>query len=113
MPRAKSLGHVQQMTDQAQWAKDAACKDDDPKLFDTIRNGKLTVIDDDVEAARDTCADCPVMLRCLENAIRFGAADGVWGGMVDEERRAWALLHHPEWLPPEARDGAAAEVLAA
>jgi WhiB family transcriptional regulator, redox-sensing transcriptional regulator len=108
MPRLKPDRYVRQMADQAQWGHDAACKDDDPALFDTISTSLGTTIDDDTEAARDTCADCPVMLRCLEHAIRFDVQDGVWGGMVHEERQLWALQHHPEWMTPEARQRAAA-----
>jgi WhiB family redox-sensing transcriptional regulator len=99
------------MADQAQWADQAACRDEDPALFDTVRTSKETVIDDDVETARDICADCPVMMRCLENAIRFGATDGVWGGMVDEERLAWALVNRPGWLPAAMRFQSGSEMV--
>lgn len=103
MPRVKPTGFIHQMSDQAQWASQSSCRDDDPRLFDTIRTNKLTVVDDDVRTAMDICADCPVMLRCLEHAIRFDMRDGVWGGMVYEDRVEWALRHHPEWLPAGVR----------
>lgn len=109
MPREKPNGFIGQMADQARWANGCSCVDENPKLFDTVRTNKLTVIDDDVRAARDICADCPVMLDCLAHAIRFDMRDGVWGGMVYEERVAWALQHHPEWLPASVRAQAQAE----
>jgi hypothetical protein len=56
----------------------------------------------------DICADCPVMLRCLKHAVQFDVQDGVWGGMVPEQRQLWALQHHPEWMSPEARRKAVA-----
>ena len=33
------------------------------------------------------CATCPVRAQCLEQALRDGERDGIWGGATPEERR--------------------------
>lgn len=45
------------------------------------------------EEARETCAGCPVRLRCLETAVAAGGAVsfggyGMWGGLSPRERRS-------------------------
>ncbi|MFT7601332.1 MAG: WhiB family redox-sensing transcriptional regulator [Acidimicrobiales bacterium] len=36
----------------------------------------------DIAAAKQVCADCPVIAPCLEGAIRRGEPWGVWGGQL-------------------------------
>lgn len=103
MPHPKPQEHVEQMADQARWAGDRACRDEDPRLFDTRMLNKQTLVDEDTEAAMDICAECPVMMRCLENAVRFDVREGVWGGMVYEQRLAWSIRNRPDWLPAGQR----------
>ncbi len=81
-----------QMADQRKWGPQAACRGV-TGLFDTYTASGVTIIDSDVEMARDICSACPVMLDCLRHAVRFGIDDGVWGGLVAEERNAWAAEH--------------------
>ncbi len=92
-----------QMADQAQWIEDAECRDWPPDLFDTMtvtrKSGdtkvKVTLVPDEdaaanIKLAREVCTGCPVMMDCLRHAVRFGVDHGVWGGMLVEERMAWA-----------------------
>lgn len=92
MPQRKP-GIDGQMADQRKWGPLAACNGMDGSLFDTITASGVTVIDSDVELARDICTACPVMLDCLRHAVRFAIPDGVWGGLVAEEREQWAAEH--------------------
>lgn len=39
------------------------------------------------ERAKGICAHCPVAAQCLEEALRLGLDDGIWGGLAPEERR--------------------------
>lgn len=87
-----------QMADQARWGREAACKNYPAVMFDTIkivqrrpgtgRKVRSTLITGDVERARAICEGCPVKMNCLQHALRFKVPDGVWGGMVIEEREA-------------------------
>ena len=38
--------------------------------------------------AREVCADCPVRLDCLIDALDHRIVFGVWGGMTERERRS-------------------------
>ena len=42
--------------------------------------------DDDAKAI---CRTCPVILDCRNHALSTREPYGVWGGMTEEERRAW------------------------
>lgn len=103
MPYPKPNGFIAQMADQAEWSGDRACRTEDASLFDTIQVNKMTLIDEDTEAAMEICLGCPVMMRCLENATRWDVQHGIWGGMTYEQRMAWAETHRPDWLPVRAR----------
>ena len=41
----------------------------------------------DQKRARQVCADCPVRLQCLAEALDDRIQYGVWGGMTERERR--------------------------
>ena len=64
-------------TTRQMWASDAACAamEDATRLFfsDEIV---------DIAAAKRICAECPVMVDCLETALRQGEQFGVWGGQL-------------------------------
>ena len=79
-----------EMTALAGWVDQAACKDRDPKDWDTTRVNQVTLINEAVDRARDTCLSCPVMMDCLLHGVVFDKKDQVWGGMTDEERAEWA-----------------------
>lgn len=87
-----------------QWLPRAGCRNRDPRMFDTVVTRKhreaadqepSTVIDENVEAAREVCASCPVMMNCLTFAVAEEMPSGVWGGLVVEERTAWAIRNGP------------------
>lgn len=66
--------------DDSTWRTDAACADMDPDLF-------FAGDDQDVDAAKQVCARCPVRIECLETALAVNEMHGVWGGMAESERR--------------------------
>lgn len=79
-----------EMTALAEWVDRAACKERDPKDWDTIKANNATTVTEAVDRAREACLSCPVMMECLIHSIVFDKQDQVWGGMTDEERQAWA-----------------------
>jgi hypothetical protein len=42
----------------------------------------------DIEAAKAICFECPVRLRCLDEAIRDPHVRGIWGGASERERQS-------------------------
>ena len=42
-----------------------------------------------IDEAKQVCRRCPVMEPCLEWAVESGQDAGVWGGMSEDERRAY------------------------
>jgi WhiB family redox-sensing transcriptional regulator len=40
-------------------------------------------------AAKAVCARCPVREPCLDWALETNQGSGVWGGMSEDERRAY------------------------
>lgn len=65
------------------WRDQAACQGKDPNLFYPEHRGFW-----DASAALAICAECPVRDPCLEYALANNERHGVWGGVLDEERRA-------------------------
>ena len=97
-----------QMADQRRWVYDAECQDWPPDLFDTMTvtrkagGGKVRVTlipdeetADNIKLAREVCTGCPVMMQCLRHAVQFDVDHGIWGGMLVEERAAWAARELP------------------
>ena len=41
------------------------------------------------ERAKAICQDCPVLEECRDHALSTREPYGVWGGMSEEERRAY------------------------
>lgn len=69
----------------ADWAEHAACRDLDPELFFPV--GLTGPGWEQLQAAREVCARCPVVRSCLDWALEAGVSDGVWGGTTPDERR--------------------------
>ena len=69
------------------WQNSAACRDCDPELFFPIGNTGPALLQSD--EAKQVCRRCPVMEPCLEWAVESGQDAGVWGGMSEDERRAY------------------------
>jgi WhiB family transcriptional regulator, redox-sensing transcriptional regulator len=68
------------------WRSAAACQDADPDLFFPVSGSGKSL--EQIESAKAICATCPVRPDCLAFALRIGQADGIWGGLTEEERRA-------------------------
>ncbi|MEB8343027.1 WhiB family transcriptional regulator [Streptomyces endophyticus] len=69
-----------------EWLDSAACADEDPDLFFPV--GTTGPAMDDVEAAKEVCRRCPVIMDCLRWAVTSGQTTGVWGGTSEGERAA-------------------------
>lgn len=62
------------------WARDAACAGTDPDRWFPGKGANL-------KPAKAVCAGCPVRQECLEYALAWNIADGIWGGLSARERR--------------------------
>jgi WhiB family transcriptional regulator, redox-sensing transcriptional regulator len=69
------------------WRHDAACREVDPELFFPIGNSGPALLQ--IEEAKQVCHRCPVTEDCLTWAIDTGQDAGVWGGLSEDERRAY------------------------
>jgi WhiB family redox-sensing transcriptional regulator len=69
------------------WRHHAACREVDPELFFPIGNTGPALLQ--IDEAKQVCHRCPVMEPCLEWAVESGQDAGVWGGMSEDERRAY------------------------
>lgn len=69
----------------ADWRDRAACLRQDPELFFPI--GTSGPARDQIEKARRICRECPVIMECLENALRHTGQFGIAGGLTEAERR--------------------------
>ncbi|HET9893824.1 MAG TPA: WhiB family transcriptional regulator [Streptosporangiaceae bacterium] len=66
------------------WQNAAACKAADPELFFPVsEKGKA---ERDVARARAVCDSCLVRKQCLDYAMATAEANGIWGGLTEEER---------------------------
>jgi WhiB family redox-sensing transcriptional regulator len=80
-----------------EWRSRALCRNLPPELWFPPGDGKpsgarpredVTVTIEDAEAAVQICHQCPVEQECLAYALANGERDGVWGGMLEADRRA-------------------------
>ena len=85
------------------WQHGAACAGENTDLFFPIGTSGLAA--HQAEAAKQICGRCPVSTACLQWAISSGTEHGVWGGLTEEERRAWKRRHL------RGRSGARADLL--
>ncbi|MGD6742562.1 WhiB family transcriptional regulator [Streptomyces sp. BH106] len=67
-----------------EWLDSAACADEDPDVFFPV--GTTGPAMDDVEAAKEVCRRCPVIMECLRWAVATEQTTGVWGGTSEVER---------------------------
>ena len=70
-----------------EWVHLARCKDEDPELFFPVGTTGTSILQ--VELAKAVCRQCPVRAECLEWALATAQDSGVWGGLDEEERRAF------------------------
>lgn len=64
----------------APWRQRGACRGLDPDIF-------YPPTDDEADAAKAVCEECPVREPCLEFALSTREAEGIWGGATARERR--------------------------
>jgi WhiB family redox-sensing transcriptional regulator len=76
---------------------DANCAGKDPDIFmpEGVDHIRIT------REAKAICAECPLVMTCLDYAIRNGEW-GVWGGTTMKERAY--LKRHPSRRAPYVRD---------
>jgi WhiB family redox-sensing transcriptional regulator len=69
------------------WRKRAACVGESPELFFPDGNTGPALLQ--IEEAEVVCRRCEVTVTCLKWAIESSQDYGVWGGMSENERRAF------------------------
>ena len=69
------------------WRHHAACREVDPELFFPIGNTGPALLQ--IDEAKQVCGRCSVQEPCLQWAVDSGQDAGVWGGMSEDERRAY------------------------
>lgn len=62
------------------WQDGALCRQTDPEVFFPERGGST-------REAKRVCRECPVIVKCLADALERGERYGVWGGRSERERR--------------------------
>jgi WhiB family transcriptional regulator, redox-sensing transcriptional regulator len=71
----------------ADWRHAAACRETDPELHFPIGNTGPALLQ--IEDAKAVCRRCDVSGACLRFALTAGMADGVWGGLSEDDRKAF------------------------
>jgi WhiB family transcriptional regulator, redox-sensing transcriptional regulator len=69
------------------WRHHAACREVDPELFFPIGNTGPALLQ--IDEAKQVCRHCSVQELCLQWAVESGQDAGVWGGLSEDERRAY------------------------
>lgn len=69
------------MREEDGWEERAACRGADVELF-------FSVEEEFQKQALEFCARCEVRSECLETAISNREMYGIWGGMLESERRS-------------------------
>jgi WhiB family redox-sensing transcriptional regulator len=67
------------------WREVGSCRDSDPNLFYPVGRGQEAL--EQIEEAKAICRSCPSREPCLDFALNFRQALGVWGGTSAEDRR--------------------------
>ena len=67
------------------WRTLSECRDSDPNLFFPVGSTGPAV--EQIAAAKQICASCPVSEECLQYALETNQEAGVWGGYAEDERR--------------------------
>jgi WhiB family redox-sensing transcriptional regulator len=69
------------------WRHRAACVGEEPELFFPVGNTGPAALQ--TEEAKAVCRRCNVREQCLDWAMTYQQDHGVWGGMSEDERRAY------------------------
>jgi WhiB family transcriptional regulator, redox-sensing transcriptional regulator len=83
IPLPVSLAPV--VWNQSSWRLRAACHNIESALFFPVGEGEEAK--DQIRLAKQVCASCESRLPCLEFSLRTMQADGIWGGLTEDERR--------------------------
>ena len=67
-------------TEAEEWQEQAACRGADVDKF-------FSLDEEDQRQALELCARCPVREPCLEYALREREMYGIWGGVLEPDRR--------------------------
>lgn len=70
------------------WQLDAACRTRDERLFFHPAGERGSTRRRRDAAAKEICAECPVIMQCGAQALRVREPFGVWGGLTEDEREA-------------------------
>ncbi|WP_062293836.1 WhiB family transcriptional regulator [Demequina phytophila] len=74
--------------DQWEWQYEGACRAADPNLFFHPEGERGAARRRRAEAAKEFCANCPVLDTCRERSLQAREPFGVWGGLSEDERHA-------------------------
>lgn len=87
--------------DDMMFMRNAACRNHDPRLFETNTtsqgktpvdkvfitvNGRKISRADAIARAKKTCSSCPVKLDCKDFIEKYPTPEGIWAGLLPEER---------------------------
>jgi len=68
------------------WIAQAACRNEDPEAFFPIGTQGSGLAE--IAQAKAICDTCAVRGHCLDYALSMPRANGIWGGMTEEERHS-------------------------
>ncbi len=77
------------MIEKWDWQYEGVCRELDTELFFHPEGERGSARRRRAANARSICATCPVIQQCREHALASREPYGIWGGMTEEERRAW------------------------
>lgn len=71
-----------------EWQRHGNCAGMDTSIF-FLPDGKghANTLRKRERIAKDICEGCPVVVECLEHALRVPERHGVWGGLSADERK--------------------------
>ena len=61
-----------------------------PEFFYNEYRENAAAIVKKVKVAKALCNQCPIIEKCLEEALSQDDSQGIWGGMTEKERRRYA-----------------------
>lgn len=74
------------------WQMSARCRGIDPSVFFHPDGERGLQRRRRAQDAKRFCAQCPVLMQCLEYSLRFREPYGIWGGITEDERHK--ILEH-------------------
>jgi len=86
--------------DERDWMVTARCRGVDTAMFFPQPESGRGAVARAERQAKEVCHTCPVVVECLERALRTDEVHGVWGGMNYAERRAFVRARKLGRLQP-------------